>query len=157
MYLCAILFYYFNAKIQIILIPSKFFLEKIQKITKKVPKWGKINQKTTKMSGKELKERLAEKGVVNISKLAEMLGQSNQRLHASMSSPDVKSGLIEEIAQVLGVDVADFYPSSNMAITNDGIAVAGNGNNVTISEKVLDLMREKDKQIDRLLTIIETK
>lgn len=107
------------------------------------------------MSGKELKERLRAKGITNITKLAEMMGESNQRLFASMSSPDVKSGLIEGIARALGIDVSDFYNSSNTAITTDGIAVAGNGNSVSINEKVLDLMKEKDKQIDRLLTIIE--
>lgn len=74
-----------------------------------------------------------------------------------MASPDVKSGLIEDIAKVLGLDVADFYQAGNTAIAADGISVAGNGNNVSISEKMLYLMKEKDRQIDRLLTIIETK
>ena len=110
------------------------------------------------MSGEQLKNILSDLGYANISELARLLGmKSAQNLHAAFTAQDVKSGLIEDIAKVLGLDVYAFYPSINTAISGDGIAVAGNGNNVSISEKMLDLMREKDKQIDRLLTIIETK
>lgn len=109
------------------------------------------------MSGKELKDLLRQMGYENVSELARIMGMGVQNLHKAFEVQDVKTGLIEDLANVLGVEVSAFYPSSNTAVTGEGIAVAGNGNNVTISEKVLDLMREKDKQIDRLLTIIETK
>lgn len=108
------------------------------------------------MSGKELKELLKEMGYGNISELSRIMGVGVQNLHKAFEVQDIKTGLLEDIAKALNIPIADFYPKNN-AIAEHGIAVAGNGNNVSISEKMLDLMREKDRQIDRLLTIIETK
>lgn len=118
------------------------------------------------MTGQQLKQRLAEIGCTNINELAKVMGQSNQKLYASMASPDIKTGLLESIANALGVRVTDFYTPSAKA--DNGIAVSG-GNvdspvvNNAISEKFVKSMLEtKDRQIekqseqiDRLLNIIE--
>lgn len=111
------------------------------------------------MTGKELKQRLAEMGYSNINELAKALGENNQKLYASMSSPDVKTGLVESISKVLGVRVADFYPNDGTATTaNDhSIAVNGSKNAVnTMSERFIGLLEKKDEQIDRMLGIIES-
>ena len=112
------------------------------------------------MTGQQLKQKLADMGYTNINELAKTLGQSNQKLYASMASPDIKTGLIEDIANALGLRAGDFFPDagSYACASENSIAVNGNGNEVSsISERFIGLLEKKDEQIDRLLGIIETK
>lgn len=109
------------------------------------------------MSGEEVKEKLKNEGVI-FSELARMLGfDSDQRLHSALKANDVKSGLIEDIARAINKSVSWFYPETNKTVaTDNGIAVSGNENQITvISEKFIGLLEKKDEQIDRLLGIIE--
>lgn len=109
------------------------------------------------MDGQKIKEILRSEGIT-IADVAKMLGyKSNQRLHSALNTSDVKSGLIGEIARVTNKSVCSFYEGSGNAIASDnGIAVAGNGNQVSaISEKFIALLEKKDEQIDRLINIIE--
>jgi len=134
---------------------EKYFNDFLWKKCKIFQKYLLYHFKTNAMSGEQLRNLLSDMGFANVSELARLLGMKNaQNLHAAFSAQDIKTGLLEDIAKALNIPVADFYPANN-AVAEHGIAVAGNGNSVSISEKVLDLMREKDKQIDRLLTIIE--
>ncbi len=118
------------------------------------------------MTGQQLKQKLAEIGCSNINELAKIMGQSNQKLYASMASPDIKTGLIEDIARALGLRVSDFYAPSAKA--DNGIAVSGGSvdspvvNNAISESLVQSMLDTKDKQIekqgeqiDRLLGIIE--
>lgn len=109
------------------------------------------------MKGQKLKEILKAEGVA-IADLARMLGyESDQRLHNALRSDDVKSGLIEEIARVTNKNVCIFFDEGNSAVASEhGLAVAGNGNQVSmISEKFIALLEKKDEQMDRLIGIIE--
>ena len=87
-----------------------------------------------------------------------MLGyDGDQRLHSALKSEDVKSGLIEEIARVTNKSVCFFYEEGGNTVASDhSIAVSGDSNQINaISEKFIALLKKKDEQIDRLLTIIE--
>lgn len=109
------------------------------------------------MTGQKIKDILRSEGIT-IADVARMLGHNgDQRLHSALKSEDVKSGLIEDIARVTNKSVCSFYEGSGNAIASDnGIAVAGNGNQVSaISEKFIALLEKKDEQIDRLINIIE--
>ncbi|WP_289104611.1 hypothetical protein [uncultured Bacteroides sp.] len=111
------------------------------------------------MSGKELKEILRAEGI-NLSELAKKLGYDNdQRLHSALKSDDVKSGLIESIAKAINKNVCFFYPETGAAIaTENSVSVSGHGNSInSISEKFISLLEKKDEQMDRLLSIIESK
>ncbi len=109
------------------------------------------------MTGQRIKEILKSEGIT-IADVARMLGhEGDQRLHSALKSEDVKSGLIEDIARVTNRSVCLFYEKSGNAIaTENGLAVAGNSNQVnTISEKFIALLEKKDEQMDRLIGIIE--
>lgn len=79
------------------------------------------------------------------SELARQLGMSQQSFSQMLSASDIKSSLLERIADVLGVKMSFFYPEdgttvvasgdgssavggdSNAEASNGGVAVAGNG------------------------------
>lgn len=109
------------------------------------------------MSGEEVKEKLKQEDIV-FSELARLLGyDSDQRLHSALKANDVRSGLIEDIARAINKSVSWFYPETTKTVaTDNGIAVSGNENQITvISEKFISLLEKKDEQINRLLDIIE--
>lgn len=61
------------------------------------------------MDGKLVKEKLKKCGV-SLSEIAARLGYENdQRLHSQLKSRDVKTGLLEDIARVIGVNMSFFY------------------------------------------------
>lgn len=97
------------------------------------------------MSGEQLKKKLSDMGYANISELSRKLGmKSAQNLHASLATQDVKTGILEDLASVLCIRVADFYePAQEQAEDS------------TIEQRLLEIIREKDRQIERLLTILE--
>lgn len=111
------------------------------------------------MSGKELKDLLKAEGI-NLAELAKMLGyDSPQRLHSALNAEDVKSGLIEAIAEVTNKSVVFFYKNiPNAYATDNSVAVSGSGNSVNaLSEKFISLLQKKDEQLDRLISLLETK
>lgn len=72
------------------------------------------------MSGAELKKVL--KGMdVNFVELSKQLGFANdQRLHSALRASDVKTGLVERIAQALGCRVSDLYgEGANSSVCRD--------------------------------------
>jgi len=100
---------------------------------------------------------------MSLADVAKELGFSNdQRLHSALNAQDVKSGLLESIASVLGKDVSWFY--DEMQKTNSSVDTSGayvgrdnNGNITTISERFIGLLEKKDEQIDKLLELLKTK
>lgn len=124
------------------------------------------------MSGKELKEILAARGI-NLSELARMLGFANdQRLHSALNAADIKTGFLERIVAVTGIPLSYFYPAASATINNDSIelhvrnnsGVVSGTNNGTIStgqqdtQKLVEMLVEanakKDQQIDKLIALL---
>lgn len=111
------------------------------------------------MKGLHVKKILREKGI-SIAHCARMLGISQQNLSAALSKDDIRTGLLESIAEAIGTNMPYFYgvDSSGISASTSGdssMTVAGNQNNVN-SDNFVQLLAKKDEQIDRLLTIIET-
>ena len=125
------------------------------------------------MSGKELKEILAARGI-NLSELARMLGFANdQRLHSVLNAADIKTGFLERIVAVTGIPLSYFYPndttttitneSSELHVRNNSGVVSGT-NNGSIStgqqdtQKLVEMLVEsnakKDQQIDKLIALL---
>ena len=94
-----------------------------------------------------------------MSDVARKLQMSQQNLSACLSSDNIKTGLLEDIAAVIGKDVPFFYGVDSSACSavagENATAVAGNNNRVN-SESLVNLLTKKDEQIDRLLNIIES-
>lgn len=123
------------------------------------------------MSGKELKEILAARGI-NLSELARMLGFANdQRLHSALNAADIKTGFLERIVAVTGIPLSYFYPAASATITNESSelhvrnnsGVVSGTNNGSISagqdtqrlvEMLVEANAKKDQQIDKLIALL---
>lgn len=71
------------------------------------------------MTGKELKDKLAKQGIP-ASAIAEKIGISPQAINSTFNAADVKSGTLERIANVLGVEMSIFYPADNQNAVSSG-------------------------------------
>lgn len=100
------------------------------------------------MTGKELKERLSKYGVSQ-SEIARRLGMSQQSFNQALMANDVKTGLLERIADVLAVSMSFFYPAEgNRAVATGNESVAAINSNVSYPTNV---MEERIKALEALL------
>lgn len=106
------------------------------------------------MTGNRLKEILYEKKVSQ-SQIAKLLGVSQQSFNQMLAAADIKSSLLERIAEALGENMSLFYPmdsSSAVASGNGSVAVTGNNNvagNVTMGDTAI--LTERIAMLERLL------
>lgn len=115
------------------------------------------------MDGQVLKERLSKLTNLTQMELAEKLSVSQQSFSQYFLAKDVKSGLIEKLAEIIGVDIPTMYgiePAPTIS-HNAGDVITGNN----IANRVDDMgaqmitildnqLRVKDEQIDKLLNIL---
>ena len=116
------------------------------------------------MKGEKIKEILRMKGLSQ-NQVAREIGESSQNFSAALAKDDVKTGLVERIAEVTGIPLAVFYGDGHIATANGDGAQAVAGNNVRVEAQTgrfLDelaaqrkLTEKSQSQVDRLLTIIE--
>lgn len=112
------------------------------------------------MTGQELKEILYEKKISQ-SQIAKQLGVSQQSFNQMLAAADIKSSLLERIAEALGENMSIFYPirpssvsisdHSNAVATSNG-NIAGNNNvvgNVTIGDAAI--LQERVTMLEKLL------
>ena len=111
------------------------------------------------MTGKELKDKLAKQDIP-ASAIAEKIGISPQAINSTFNAADVKSGTLERIANVLGVDMTFFYPAEgNKAVASGDNSVAAIQSTVTHDDGVLaakvslleKLLEEKERTIQILM------
>lgn len=101
------------------------------------------------MTGKELKTLISNCGVSQ-SEIARRLGMSHQSFNQCMIVKDVKSGLLEKVAAVLGVDMSFFYPiKSNNAVTSGVNSVAAIQS--TVSQGDSAVLQERVRLLEKLL------
>jgi len=110
------------------------------------------------MKGISIKKIIMEKGVTQ-AELAKALSMPARNLSAALSTDDVRSSLIEGIAEVLNIPVSEIYGEAAAPTAKagaGGTAIAGSGNTINPQiDKCLDLLKEKDVQIEKLLDIIK--
>lgn len=111
------------------------------------------------MNGNQVKKILQEKGIP-IAELARQLNMSRQALSSVLSNDDVKTGLLEKVALIIGEPVTYFYTgeSSGAAVVNGGTVngnVTGKNEEGPAVSAIVAQLDTKDQQIDRLLRIIE--
>lgn len=107
------------------------------------------------MTGREVKEKLLSNGYI-LADIALKLNMSPQALNSKLSVKNAKIDLLEDLSHAIGVELSFFNGASKQTNVNgDNI----NGGSVTVNktenEKLLELLKKKDEQIDRLLSIIE--
>lgn len=84
--------------------------------------------------------------------VAEKMGTSLSNLSAGLSKDDVRTGLLEDIAEAAGIPISAFYGESygtvQTATGNNNTQVAGSSNNIEASAGiVLEMIRMKDEQL----------
>lgn len=122
------------------------------------------------MTGQELKARIAACGISQ-SEIARRLGMSQQSFNQGLNVPDIRTGLLERIAEVTGIPLSYFYPAACTTITNESSdlhvrnnsGVVSGTNNGSIStgqdahrlvEMLVEANAKKDQQIDKLIALL---
>lgn len=95
------------------------------------------------MTGQTLKEIIQRDGH-KLTEIASAIGESPQNFSAALSSKDIKSGLLERVAKAVGKPVSAFYGETA-------------AKEPSTEGRLLALLEEKDRQINRLLSILEQK
>lgn len=102
------------------------------------------------MTGEKVKSIILEMEY-SVAQVAELIGTSQQNLASSLKHTDVRSGLIEKIAEALGVPLAKFYGEGfstvQTATGNNNTQVAGSSNAVNSDAAVLAIIKMKDEQL----------
>ena len=97
------------------------------------------------MKGAELKEKL-KTSRYTLTEIAGKMGVTPQNLNSVFNSEDVKSGVLEKLAQVLDVPITYFYGDSYCVTGNNN--ATGNNNTVNASDdRLVQLLLNKDEQL----------
>ena len=113
------------------------------------------------MTGNRLKEILYEKKVSQ-SQIAKLLGVSQQAFNQMLAAADIKSSLLERIAEALGENMSLFYPIKPENVTiadHGGVSIAGNntiaGNNNAVGNVTMGdnsaVLQERVTMLEKLL------
>ena len=115
------------------------------------------------MTGERLKEIIS-KFKVSQSEIARQLGMSHQSLNQMLSAADVKTSLLERIAQVLNVPVSFLYgerDEGQNAVASGDSSIAVNNITGNIEAGDTSALQERVKLLEQLLAererIIEEK
>lgn len=102
------------------------------------------------MKGEQIKQVLID-NKHQMKDIAEKMGTSLSNLSAGLSKSDIKTGLLEKIAEASGLPISVFYGESYgpvlNAFGNNSTQVAGNYSNSAPDPSVLELMKIKDEQL----------
>ena len=107
------------------------------------------------MTGNHLKNLILSEGYT-INKMAELIGIAQPNLVNLLKHEDVRTGLVEKVAQVMGRPLSFFYGEAYGPVTqangNSNTQVAGNvsGNDIIVGSpdsKLIDLLVSKDEQL----------
>lgn len=99
------------------------------------------------MTGEKVKSLIFSKGY-SVAQVAEMIGTSQQNLSASLKHTDIRSGLIEKIAEALDMKLADFYgPSFGSCSESVKGSLDSASEFIATTDKLLELLKVKDEQL----------
>lgn len=102
------------------------------------------------MANFQLIKTIAREKGVTLAEVSTQVGITQQGLSKIIRDNISRTDTIEKIANVLGVSVSVFFEDnakqSSNAIGAGALSIAGD-NNITVPEKLLNMIVEKDKQI----------
>jgi len=105
------------------------------------------------MTGEYLKEFIR-KSKVSQAEIARRIGVSQQSFNHMLSSKDIKSSLVERIANNLHVSIGEIYHEKEQTsvASGNGIAVAGNNNEASdVSTTKIALLEERVKLLQKII------
>ena len=103
------------------------------------------------MEGKTIKQVLADNNL-QMKDIAEKIGTSLSNLSAGLSKLDVRTGLLEKIAEASGIPIAVFYGEAfgprQAQIGNNNTQISGDSNTVAPSDAAfLELLKANSEQL----------
>ena len=99
------------------------------------------------MRGKEIKDILSQKGVSQAD-IAKILGISAANLNNMLAKDDVRTGLLESIAQAANKPISVFYGDSyTIQGNNNALATGDNSTASSSDDRLLSLLMSKDTQL----------
>ena len=103
------------------------------------------------MTGSELKRIILSEGL-SVAEVARRLGTSQQNLTCALNKEDIRTGLLERVAEVMKRPLAFFYGEEfcqvQSATGNNNTQVLGDLNTVAPSDAaLLELLKTKDEQL----------
>ena len=103
------------------------------------------------MTGNHLKNLILSEGY-SINRMAELIGIAQPNLLALLKHEDVRTGLVEKVAEIMGKPLSFFYGEAYGQVSqitgNNNTSVAGNDNTVgSPDNRLLDLLVSKDDQL----------
>ena len=114
------------------------------------------------MNGQTLKRLMKYNGFTN-NDMAQRLGTTAQNLSALLAKDDVRTSLMEQMCEIMGVSPAELYGGASLppVTVTDSEQIAINNSQVN-SDKLIEeiaaqrrITEKAQQQIDRLLAIIE--
>ena len=106
------------------------------------------------MTGNTLKKLILAEGL-SVAEVARRLGTSQQNLTCALNKDDIKTGLLERVAEAMNRPLSFFYGEAfgpvQTAVGDNNTQVAGDYSNASQDQGVLELLKVKDEQL--LLTI----
>ena len=107
------------------------------------------------MKGEAVKEMLKRNGIA-LKDVAEAMGESPQNLNSMLKADDIKTGVLERIASSINKSLYFFFEDSQSVSGNNNTAIQGNWNHINSeTAEFLSLLKKKDEQIDRLISLLE--
>lgn len=101
------------------------------------------------MTGEQIKQVLAD-NKHQLKDIAEKLGTSLSNLSAGLSKSDIKTGLLEKIAEAAGLPIAAFYGGTfgpvQTAVGDNNTQVAGDYSNAS-EQTAFELLKMKEEQL----------
>lgn len=86
-----------------------------------------------------------------MAQVAELIGTSQQNLASALKHGDIRTGLLEQISEALGLSLAEFYGDAfgtvQQATGSHNTQVAGSSNVISNDPELLALLRNKDEQL----------
>ena len=97
------------------------------------------------MNGKTIKDVLTKNGIAQ-AEIAKRIGLAANNLNNMLAKDDVRTGLLESIAEAANIPISVFYGDSYTV--NGSNNATGNNNTVNLSDdRLLSLLVSKDEQL----------
>ena len=98
------------------------------------------------MEGKTIKDVLSKRGIAQ-AEIAKLLGTTPNNLNNMLSKDDVRTGLLESIAQAANLPISVFYGDSYTINGSNNTTSSHNTVNTSNDDRILSLLLTKDEQL----------
>lgn len=98
------------------------------------------------MKGKDIKDVLAKYEIAQ-AEIARLLGLTPNNLNNMLAKDDVRTGLLESIAEAANIPISVFYGDSYTVCNNTGATAINNSTATASDSRLVDLLLSKDNQL----------